>query len=101
MLLRVESSDDKEADSDLSAVGVGPGVVHSGAVAGFPVPPLHYFVGSGVPPTINYGASLLAPADNESHAHSEALDFKWSEVENAAIYKLELVTLDQAGRPIG
>ena len=34
ILLRVETSDDKEADSDLSAVGVGPGVVHAGGVAG-------------------------------------------------------------------
>jgi hypothetical protein len=96
VLLRVEASDDKEADSDLSAVGVGPGVVHSGAVAGFPVPPLHYFVGSGTPAITTSAATPLAPADNESHPDTEALDFKWTEVENAAIYKLELVTSDSA-----
>ena len=47
VLLRVEASDDKEADSDLGAVGAGQGVVHAGAVAGFPMPVLQYVVGSG------------------------------------------------------
>ncbi|MGH9841089.1 MAG: hypothetical protein ACREEM_20225 [Blastocatellia bacterium] len=28
ILLRIEASDDKEADSDLAAIGVGPGIVH-------------------------------------------------------------------------
>ncbi len=55
MLLRIEASDDKEGDSDLSAVGAGSGVVHSGAVAGFPLPTLRYFVGSGE------GDSLAVP----------------------------------------
>ncbi|HLF85013.1 MAG TPA: hypothetical protein VI837_12635, partial [Blastocatellia bacterium] len=43
VLLRIEATDDKEADSNLSVVGVGPGVVHGGAVAGFPLPPLRYY----------------------------------------------------------
>jgi len=36
VLLRIEATDEKESDSNLTVVGVGPGVVHSGAVAGFP-----------------------------------------------------------------
>ncbi len=46
ILLRIEASDDKEGDSDLSAVGVGPGIAHSGALAGFALPVLRYFVGA-------------------------------------------------------
>ena len=42
VLLRVEASDDKFGDSVLSNVGAGPGVAHSGAVAGFPMPMLRY-----------------------------------------------------------
>lgn len=94
VLLRVEAADDKEADSDLSAVGVGPGVVHSGAVAGFPLPPLRYFVGSGTAGTSASAAAPLEPADNASHIEKEPLDFKWTEAENAALYKLELATND-------
>nr|MDQ6893880.1 hypothetical protein [Acidobacteriota bacterium] len=45
VLLRIEASDDKEADSDLAAAAAGEGVIHSGAVAGFPLPVLRYFVG--------------------------------------------------------
>src|SRR5690606_16986111 len=46
LLLRIEASDDTEGDSNLAAAGAGEGVVHSGAVAGFPIPPLRYFVGA-------------------------------------------------------
>lgn len=94
VLLRVEASDDKEADSDLPALGVGPGVVHSGAVAGFPLPPLRYFVGSGSPAISASNVALLAPADSELHPEAEPVDFKWSEVENVTLYKLELMTSD-------
>ncbi len=44
LLLRIEATDDKESDSDLAVLGVGNGIVHSGAVAGFPRPTLKFFV---------------------------------------------------------
>lgn len=44
VLLRIEASDDRENDSDLGAAGAGVGIVHSGAVAGFPLPVLRYVV---------------------------------------------------------
>ena len=47
VLLRIEASDDKEGDSNLEAAGAGTGIVHAGAVAGFPMPPLRYVIGSG------------------------------------------------------
>ena len=44
VLLRVEASDDREGDSNLSDAGAGVGIVHSGAVAGFALPVLRYVV---------------------------------------------------------
>ena len=57
VLLRVEASDDREGDSNLSDAGAGVGVVHSGAVAGFPLPVLRYVVaGDGA---ASYSASAV------------------------------------------
>src|SRR6266568_1520177 len=47
VLLRIEASDAKECDTDLAAVGAGGGTVHGGAVAGFSLPVLRYYVGNG------------------------------------------------------
>src|SRR5947207_2969719 len=47
ILLRIEASDDKEGDTNLATVGAGAGVVHGGAVAGFSLPTLRYYVGNG------------------------------------------------------
>ena len=46
ILLRLEASDDREADSSLTAINAGPDTVHSGAVAGFPLPVLRYVIGN-------------------------------------------------------
>jgi hypothetical protein len=89
VLLRVEASDDKEADSDLSAVSVGPGVVHSGAVAGFPLPPLRYFVGSGSPAS-GATVALLLPIENEVQVSDKPIDFNWNGAPRVALYRLEL-----------
>jgi hypothetical protein len=89
VLLRVEASDDKEADSDLSALSVGPGVVHSAAVAGFPMPPLRYFVGSGVSAPVGT-VTLLLPIENEVRVSDNPIDFNWTAVPRAAVYRLEL-----------
>jgi hypothetical protein len=62
LLLRIEATDDKSADSDLSAVGAGATVVHSGGVAGFPMPVLRYVVGSTPPAAVHAGGvTLLTP----------------------------------------
>jgi hypothetical protein len=98
VLLRIEASDDKEGDSNLGAAGAGTGVVHSGAVAGFPIPALRYVVGTGgsemsavrSPNAIR----LLVP---EAHARIEpnhGLAFAWSDVAKAALYELQIVTGD-------
>lgn len=50
VLLRVEATADKEGDSNLGAAGAGEGIVHSGGVAPFPIPPLRYWVGNARTP---------------------------------------------------
>lgn len=89
VLLRIEATDDKEGDSSLISVGVGPGVVHSGAVAGFPIPVLRYFVGSGQPSDIAT-AGLLSPDDNAVVAAGRAIEFGWTQMEGATLYRLDV-----------
>src|SRR5207245_2535865 len=97
VLLRIEATDDKEADSDLSAVGAGAVVVHNGAVAGFPIPVLRYFVGGGQPGGA-IALRLLSPAQNTPAVFGQPIDFSWTQAPGAALYQLEIA--DQSGRPI-
>ena len=83
LLLRLEASDDKEADSNLGSAGAGIGIVHAGAVAGFPMPPLRYVVGSGsseLAETVEYTRlKALSPIADAAVAASAPLDFTWIE----------------------
>ncbi len=92
MLLRIESVDDGRADSRLADVSAGPAVVHSGAVAGFALPTLRYFVGAGgtALAAASKSLALLLPDENAAVSGSKPIDFTWSEVEGAAYYRLEL-----------
>jgi hypothetical protein len=94
VLLRIEASDDKEADSRLASVGAGQGVIHSGAVAGFPMPALRYVVGGNesrlaVEPVIR-ALHLLLPAANSRLAGDSAATFSWVETRDASYYRVEL-----------
>ncbi len=99
VLLRIEASDDKEGDTDLAAVSAGPATVHGGAVAGFSLPVLRYYVGNGPAPSptaglISSGGLLPSqPEDKAELASNRPVDFVWSHVENAATYRLELQDL--------
>jgi hypothetical protein len=99
VLLRVEAADDKEGDSNLALAGAGPGVLNGGAVAGFPMPVLRYFVGGATdasagttPGTLR----LLQPADDAALAGPA--EFTWSGGTAAALYRLELT--DASGQPL-
>jgi len=90
LLLRIESVDDKESDSDLRVIGVGDRVVHSGAVAGFPMPVLKFFV-SSKSSSINWEAdSLLSPANNLALRNDQNILFRWRVLPKAAFYRLEI-----------
>ena len=92
ILLRVEASDDKEADSNLATAGAGEGVVHSGAVAGFPLPVLRYIVGSAASSgaAAAGGIELLLPAEGAALPTGTPLEFSWTQTAQAALYRLEI-----------
>ncbi|MDZ7289993.1 MAG: hypothetical protein ONB44_06095 [candidate division KSB1 bacterium] len=93
ILLRIEASDDKEGDSNLAAAGAGTGVVYSGAVAGFPIPPLRYFVGSaGSKPlqAIIGKLNLMLPEEGAHLVPDKPIDFSWLQIREAAIYRVEI-----------
>ncbi len=94
ILLRIEASDDKEADSDLSKVGAGPGVVHSGAVAGFSLPVLRYVVGGDLPGRVPQSSdrevALLLPDDNSEIVRERPIVFTWLENAQAAVYRIDI-----------
>lgn len=97
VLLRVEASQDEAGAIDLGAVNEGAGVVAAGGVAGFPMPPLRYYVGSAPSPRLGARAGLLAqlsPADGASVAPAAA-DLAWLESAGAAFFQVEV--MDSAG----
>ena len=94
VLLRIEASDDKEGDTDLAAVGAGNGVVHGGAVAGFSLPVLRYYVSNGAAPQLATipGTALvsLSPDDQAELMPDKPINFTWSHLENVGTYRLEV-----------
>jgi hypothetical protein len=98
ILLRVEASDDIDADSDLRQVGAGAGIVHNGGVAGFPMPVLRYIVGAGssvLRPATEGALGLLLPADDAEIALQGPLDFTWLETTQAAVYRIDIYDGDR------
>ncbi len=99
LLLRIEASDDKEGDSNLTAAGAGLGVVNAGAVAGFPLPALRYVVGGQRSATALDGTPsalrLLAPAEGAA-APAGAIELAWVELPQADVYRVEVEGADGA-----
>lgn len=91
LLLRIEATDDKEADSNLQVLGVGNGVVHSGAVASFSMPTLKFFV-TGKDAKTNWEENaLLTPNKDLTVEINQPLVFSWKELTGAAAYRLEVL----------
>lgn len=91
VLLRIEATNDKEGDSNLALAEAGDGIVHSGAVAGFPIPPLRYYVGNAFDPGANsHSLSLLTPGPRASWPANQPLTFGWSQTPAAMLYQLEV-----------
>jgi hypothetical protein len=98
ILLRIEATDDKDGDSDRSAVGAGLGVVHSGAVAGFPLPVLRYVVGAAAG-EVSSGQTgnelaLVLPREGATVSRDSALTVSWIGDRRAAFYRVEFETSD-------
>ncbi len=101
ILIRIEASDDRENDSDLSAVGAGAGLVHSGAAAGFPMPVMRYVVGGDNSQRVLKTAGqflLLLPRDGVALPANRPVVFSWSAFPQAAFYRLEVE--DENGKSI-
>ena len=101
VLLRVEASDDGAGNSDLGAVGAGSGIVRAGAVAGFPLPPLRYFVSageSGLSPVRGTAFAQLLPNSGSSLDRRGQVQLSWIELPGAAYHRLEIERMD--GRPV-
>lgn len=88
LLLRIEAVNDKEGDSDLRVLGVGGDVVHSGAVAGFPMPTLKFFV-SGNDARDWQSNAFLLPKKNPVLNVGETIVFRWRVFPKAEGYRLE------------
>jgi hypothetical protein len=103
VLLRIEASDEREGDSDLTAIGVGNTRVHTGGVAGFPLPVLRYVVGSGgseLSPSRSPGIPrAVLPADGDSAAIGAAITFHWIDAPRGAVYRVEFESADGASLP--
>jgi hypothetical protein len=92
VLLRIEATDDREGDSNLGGVGAGRGVVHSGAVAGFPMPVLRYVVaGDGTAGSARHARlSPLGPRDGAVVSTDSAVRLAWSADRQASWYRIEV-----------
>jgi len=101
ILLRVEASDDREADSDLGAAGAGVGVVHNGGVAGFALPVLRYVVAGPGARTSRDSLGelrLVGPTDAKPFGADGNLTVSWipGVASAAAFYRVDFETRDGA-----
>jgi hypothetical protein len=99
ILLRIEASDDKNADTNLAAVGAGAGVVQGGAVAGFALPTLKYYVSNGrvsSPTVIATTLFPIGPDDQAVLGSKTSVDFSWSIIEKASSYRVEVEDMQNA-----
>ena len=95
VLLRIEATDDKEANSEIG----GGQLVKTGGVAGFPMPTLKYFVGdvaaasalqTNVASASAASVDLLLPLSDATVDASRAVTFEWIEVAGAKSYRIEV-----------
>jgi hypothetical protein len=84
ILLRIEATEDTNLG--------GGEVARSGGVAGFPMPVLRYYIGSGtgdISKVEDKTLTLLSPAQDATIQGNDAL-FKWREALQVAFYRLEI-----------
>lgn len=88
VLLRIEATNNNEGDSNLAGIDT----VQGGAVAGFSMPVLRYYIGSGgsISTADQTPLTLLAPASNAVLQANKNAEFSWTEIAGAAFYKVEL-----------
>jgi hypothetical protein len=90
ILLRIEASTDVESISDLAAAGAGQGSVAAGGVAGFPIPPLRYFVGGMGQLRANV-INLLSPGDMTTTSPTSPTDLSWTGIPEGSFYRVVVI----------
>jgi hypothetical protein len=91
VLLRIEASDERETRSDTLEE-----VVFAGGVAGFPIPPLRYYVGSSDEAeeirVLGSGRRLepITPREGSRQPADERLNFSWVADPDAVGYRIEV-----------
>lgn len=90
LLFRIESAMDGLNQSNLQSVNAGQGIVDSGGVAGFAMPVLRYYVGTGGTQIDQFSAVdyQLVPADQAEFNLSQSIVFSWPAVAEAKYYRL-------------
>jgi hypothetical protein len=90
LLFRVASAMDGLNQSSLQAVNAGQGTIDSGGVAGFAMPVMRYYVGTGGAQIDQFNAVdyQLAPADLAEVSASQSIVFTWPSVPQAKYYRL-------------
>lgn len=93
VLLRIEATDDREANSEIG----GGQIVKTGGIAGFPMPTLRYFVGdlatvANAPASVNAqrALDLMLPLTDATVDPARSVTFEWIEVSGAASYRIEV-----------
>jgi hypothetical protein len=90
ILLRIETALDVESTSDFSSSGVTGSPVESGGVAGFPIPPLRYFVVESAV-ALNNAITLISPGDMADAAPRQPVDLVWTSVSPCAAFSIVVV----------
>lgn len=91
LLFRIESVTDGLNQSNLGAVNAGQGTVDSGGVAGFSMPVLRYYVGTGGDTQIDEFNAVdrqLLPADLAEFGLNQLIVFSWPSVPHTKFYNL-------------
>ena len=101
VLLRIEATDDKEANSEIGSIGQ---LVKTGGVAGFPMPALRYFVGDAAAANAHSTArpatdvkllGLMLPLSDAAVDASRVVVFEWIDVPGAASYRIDVESAGQ------
>lgn len=96
LLLRIEAAQDGLNRSDLQNVNAGQGTVDSGGSAGFAMPVLRYYVGTGGVSQVdefNAALNVLRPDDETQFNMSQNILFSWPSISEAKIYRLDVEDL--------
>jgi hypothetical protein len=90
LLFRVESAMDGLNQSTVKSANTGQGTVDSGGAAGFAMPVMRYYVGTGGAQVDQFNAVdyELAPRDQAEFNAAQAMVFTWPAVSQAKYYRL-------------